>query len=548
MKNLVSILLTLVMSVTLTGSPIYGASVVETKEAILIGSNIPWSLQMSEATQNEYGQQILLGWLPDSSAVLLYNNLSQNSPNFSQPGDSCSGYINKMEITPPFRVTKFLDVCTYADGKSTWQSISIHPGTNNMIFKQCNADCSEIDIYLTNLSDLANPINLTSSTSERPESIHWVNENEVVAKLFDADSGSSRIALLNINDRSIEPIPFDKEVIHLAHFNIQRQELLVVFSNNNSDAQIGLLKLSDLSFRDLTSSRFSTASGAEFTPNPDIFRIMGIPKDGTDLWHSYFLNTGGGALSPVIPIKYTGAWNMASPDNQWLMFSSPYGRDSDWGQLWLYPTNNNPTKLESPEIGVSINDGSLYTNKVANEINILPPPGVSQILVSNDGGFKDAKRYNVSVDSPWDPLQIAWKITSYGAEKLPRSVYVRFVGEGKVASDDIILDRTAPNLTSLSATASSRQLLNPSRLKAFSNPSFSPSSQRSKSVRIQVNAVDKTSGVAKIQYFTTSQKKSTLTKYAKTIQVAVPANAKSISVRVSDRAGNWTKWRKTTIR
>jgi hypothetical protein len=94
------------------------------------------------------------------------------------------------------------------------------------------------------------------------------------------------------------------------------------------------------------------------------------------------------------------------------------------------------------DYGLTINDGSLFTNQVSVTLTIGDiAPWIDQVQVSNDGGFAGAT---------WQPYSTCknWTITQYGNYIIPRVVYVRYKDSNNVIhgpfSDDIILDMTAP--------------------------------------------------------------------------------------------------------
>jgi len=101
------------------------------------------------------------------------------------------------------------------------------------------------------------------------------------------------------------------------------------------------------------------------------------------------------------------------------------------------------------EYGVTINDGSLFTNQTAVTLKIGAEPGTAQTQVSNDGGFAGAEW------EPYAPLK-AWAITQYGDYVIPRVVYVRYKDhDGNTSAtyqDDIILDVNAPTGCSVDVT------------------------------------------------------------------------------------------------
>jgi len=167
-------------------------------------------------------------------------------------------------------------------------------------------------------------------------------------------------------------------------------------------------------------------------------------------------------------------------------------------------------------VGVSINDGALYARRPAVRISLVWPRGATGVLVSNDGGFADAR------ELPVQP-QIPWRLRSSGPEREPRIVYVRFIGAGISAtethSDDIILDRRRPVITSATA------------LPAGSRPSR---------FTLRVRARDRISGVATLTV--TSRRSQARTVRFRTNH-AIVTRAPRVRVRVRDRAGNWSAWR-----
>lgn len=100
-----------------------------------------------------------------------------------------------------------------------------------------------------------------------------------------------------------------------------------------------------------------------------------------------------------------------------------------------------PTATPVPGgFGVSINNGSLYTNNAQVTVN-LSAPNVTHMRLSNDGGY---------TDDNWVTYQPAtnWQITTFGNYVLPRLVYVWFKDAEStiygIYFDDIIYDPVAP--------------------------------------------------------------------------------------------------------
>jgi len=89
------------------------------------------------------------------------------------------------------------------------------------------------------------------------------------------------------------------------------------------------------------------------------------------------------------------------------------------------------------QIGFTINDEAIYTNTPEVVLTVIYPPGAEQMSISNDGGFVAS-----SFISPENV--ISWILESSGPERLPKTVYIRFLGQGinanLIYTDDIILD------------------------------------------------------------------------------------------------------------
>ena len=98
------------------------------------------------------------------------------------------------------------------------------------------------------------------------------------------------------------------------------------------------------------------------------------------------------------------------------------------------------TRTTVQNYGISVNNGALFTNVTAVTLTLTAPPGTTEMMISNDGGFSGAQ---------WEPFaaQKPWVLTSYGETVLTGVVYARFKTAGTVSAlytDDIVLDTTAP--------------------------------------------------------------------------------------------------------
>ena len=172
-------------------------------------------------------------------------------------------------------------------------------------------------------------------------------------------------------------------------------------------------------------------------------------------------------------------------------------------------------------LGVSINDGDQYTNDPKVTIFASWPASASDAFVSNDGGFKNGQLFPVAE-------QIPWKLDSSGPERLPKTVYVRFMAGLQVSetyTDDIILDQTPPKVLSAS----------------LSPAAGAARAAAARKVTLKLKAKDNVSGVGAAQVTKNKRKPGRFLEYRKSLKV-VPA--KRLYVRVRDRAGNLSAWRR----
>ncbi|MEA2497201.1 MAG: hypothetical protein QOJ29_5112 [Thermoleophilaceae bacterium] len=184
---------------------------------------------------------------------------------------------------------------------------------------------------------------------------------------------------------------------------------------------------------------------------------------------------------------------------------------------------NDPTNLAA-QVGVSINAGAQYTNDPSVDLTINSPPGTTALLIANDGGFVAAVPKAVAKKVPW-------KLDSSGPERLPKTVYLRFL-TGPFASpnytDDIILDERPPVVDAAVVAGP----------PAASGASVS----KLRKWKVKVKAHDTNSGVGFVQVAISKKKPGKLLKYKKTVRVKLAARPKFLRAR--DRAGNFSKWKK----
>ena len=191
-------------------------------------------------------------------------------------------------------------------------------------------------------------------------------------------------------------------------------------------------------------------------------------------------------------------------------------------------------------VGVSINDAAEFTNKKSVTVSVTGPSGSTQAILSNDGGFKNSTTFTL-VDNSAD---IPWTLVASKDERLPKVVYVKFVTRLGNAStpyqDDIILDTTAPTFTGATATGTA------------SGGPVTIAAVKRKGASITVRASDKNSGLGAVEVRSSSRKAVTKISLsnprASSARVAVSTTAKTLQVRVIDRAGNASAWRTIPVK
>ncbi len=192
-------------------------------------------------------------------------------------------------------------------------------------------------------------------------------------------------------------------------------------------------------------------------------------------------------------------------------------------------------------LGVSLNAGARYTNDPDVKISAVWPMLATGALVSNDGGFASAKSRAVAP-------KISWKLDSSGPERLPKTIYVRFVGGAsglETYQDDIILDETDPVLKSGSASLAGGSFSS-SAISTRSIASTSGKKRGKSKVILRTKAKDRTSGVRKIQVGTRKSKKLKKLNYRKKLKLKTAS--RKLWVRVFDRAGNSSRWKRVKVK
>lgn len=182
-------------------------------------------------------------------------------------------------------------------------------------------------------------------------------------------------------------------------------------------------------------------------------------------------------------------------------------------------------------LGISINGGDRYTKNPNVAIEAVWPNLAATMFVSNDGGFAQGVRTPVM-------QKLAWTLDSTGPERLPQTVYVRFEGgeSGRETyQDDIILDQTDPLIVAANAVVVSAP-----------GPSPARAAGKARKLRITTRATDATSGLGGIQLTTNRARPGAWKAYSRASFLSVSARTRVVYARVTDRAGNTSRWR--TIR
>jgi hypothetical protein len=165
--------------------------------------------------------------------------------------------------------------------------------------------------------------------------------------------------------------------------------------------------------------------------------------------------------------------------------------------------------------GVSIDDGARFTRDRRVSVRVVWPPLATDVLLSNDGGFREASTFPVMESVPWE-------IDGSGSERLPRTIYARFAGvDGarETYQDDIILDATRPRVIVAEVRSAAKR-----------------------TYRLRIKGRDAISGLTHMQITTNRKKPGALRRYRNS--ATFKASRPSILVRVRDGAGNWSIWKR----
>jgi hypothetical protein len=192
---------------------------------------------------------------------------------------------------------------------------------------------------------------------------------------------------------------------------------------------------------------------------------------------------------------------------------------------------------ESGPVGLEIDNGDYATDNPNVTIEAAWPAGTQSILISNNGGF----RTDTQTVAP--AATIDWTLEQTGADRLPKTVYVRFLGVGQDDinfTDDIVLDETAPTVQSATVIGPGTDQASAARAPKL------------KTYKLRLKAEDKVVGVCEVA---TSQRRSTrgevLTPLTSCKARGIPRLSRTLDlkletaphyVRVENSAGDWSRW------
>ncbi len=190
------------------------------------------------------------------------------------------------------------------------------------------------------------------------------------------------------------------------------------------------------------------------------------------------------------------------------------------------------------EVGVSINDGSSFTNSKEVTLHLVWPRLAKQVRISNDGGFAQSRTQVFDLNET-----IPWSLDNSVVGIYTKMVYVRFIGgradSTRTFSDDIILDSKAPNLQSVELanveSSDGAVQVTESRLRGLL-ALLSP-----QPALLRIVATDRLSGVNRVQLRSKLSSRKILTMKYKRERLTTFVGS-SLWIRVLDRAGNGTKW------
>jgi sugar lactone lactonase YvrE len=176
-------------------------------------------------------------------------------------------------------------------------------------------------------------------------------------------------------------------------------------------------------------------------------------------------------------------------------------------------------------VGVSVDDEATFTRDPRVRLDLVWPKYATKAVVANDGGFRRARTFDLAQSIP------PWTLDVAGKERLPKVVYVRFLVPGDESAsaaphtDSIVLDTRDPVVTAARRVAGG----------------------------VSVSGSDNLSGLGAVQVTKDRRrpgarlgvKRKLLGKRSFASRVSAKRAGSRPWVRVLDRAGNASAWRRT---
>jgi hypothetical protein len=280
--------------------------------------------------------------------------------------------------------------------------------------------------------------------------------------------------------------------------------------------------------RELTAGTAPTAV-IQIIPNPSLIgRAVTVDgsrsTDDTGVTHYEWDLDGDGSYetdsgdSPTASRTYTAPASV----NIGLRVSDASGKAATATQL-LQVNQSSGQSL----IGISVNSGAQYTRDPHVKLLVKAPANANAIVISNDGGFLAPQTFPIAASIPWT-------LDSSGPERLPKTVYARFL-LGPIIStpytDDIILDEIPPVVQQAAVTPA-----------ASAAHVASAATAKAKTWTLNVKAKDSNSGVGKVQVTADKRKPGKLLKYKR--RLTVKSAKRPRFVRARDNAGNFSRWKR----
>lgn len=206
----------------------------------------------------------------------------------------------------------------------------------------------------------------------------------------------------------------------------------------------------------------------------------------------------------------------------------PTERLDAWGEQVKITVPDPPAGFVKPVPGISVNGGAAYTNSTDVSVTVEPPacvvPYATSVELSNDGGFRASTKLPFDTPESDGSFKVRWTMASTGKERLPKTVYANITGTRY--TDDIILDQGDPVIESATlATAGT-----------------AGTSGAGRRFTVNLKAKDSNSGVGFAQAAVTKTKPSGLVRYRS--RLTVTSMGRPRWIRVQDRAGNFSVWRR----